>query len=35
MHEKAAALKSPEPMHSRDKLEAAHKEKSLDSLDGR
>lgn len=35
MHEKAAPLKSPEPMHGRDKLEASHKEKSLDSLDGR
>nr|XP_013800098.1 PREDICTED: GRAM domain-containing protein 2-like [Apteryx mantelli mantelli] len=34
MHEKAAPLKSPEPMHGRDKLEASHKEKSLDSLDG-
>ncbi|XP_068000422.1 GRAM domain-containing protein 2A isoform X1 [Melanerpes formicivorus] len=34
MHEKAAALKSPEPMHGRDKVEASHKEKSLDSLDG-
>lgn len=35
MHEKAAPLKSPEPMHGREKLEASHKEKSLDSLDGR
>ncbi|KAM9639005.1 GRAM domain-containing protein 2A isoform 1-T1 [Morphnus guianensis] len=34
MHEKAAPLKSPEPMHGREKLEASHKEKSLDSLDG-
>ncbi|XP_064013266.1 GRAM domain-containing protein 2A isoform X2 [Pogoniulus pusillus] len=34
MHEKAAPLKSPEPMHGRDKVEASHKEKSLDSLDG-
>uniref|UniRef100_A0A8B9MEU5 GRAM domain containing 2A n=1 Tax=Accipiter nisus TaxID=211598 RepID=A0A8B9MEU5_9AVES len=34
MHEKAAPLKSPEPMHGREKLEASHKEKSLDSFDG-
>lgn len=35
MHEKAASLKSSQPMHNREKLEASHKEKSLDSLDGR
>ncbi|KAM9375149.1 GRAM domain-containing protein 2A isoform 1-T2 [Phaethornis superciliosus] len=34
MHEKVSPLKSPEPMHGREKLEASHKEKSLDSLDG-
>ncbi|NXP41842.1 GRM2A protein, partial [Leiothrix lutea] len=34
MHEKAAPLKSPEPRHSREKLEVSHKQKSLDSLDG-
>uniref|UniRef100_A0A8B9IXA1 GRAM domain containing 2A n=1 Tax=Amazona collaria TaxID=241587 RepID=A0A8B9IXA1_9PSIT len=34
MHEKAAPLKSPEPMHGREKLETSHKQRSLDSLDG-
>ncbi|XP_039347457.1 GRAM domain-containing protein 2A isoform X3 [Mauremys reevesii] len=34
VHEKAAALKSSELMHSQEKLEASHKEKSLDALDG-
>ncbi|XP_019388813.1 PREDICTED: GRAM domain-containing protein 2 isoform X4 [Crocodylus porosus] len=34
MHEKAASLKSSQRTHNREKLEASHKEKSLDSLDG-
>ncbi|XP_050824364.1 GRAM domain-containing protein 2A isoform X3 [Gopherus flavomarginatus] len=34
VHEKAASLKNSELMHSQEKLEASHKEKSLDALDG-
>ncbi|XP_043349900.1 GRAM domain-containing protein 2A [Dermochelys coriacea] len=34
VHEKATSLKSSELMHSQEKLEASHKEKSLDALDG-
>ncbi|XP_067412096.1 GRAM domain-containing protein 2A isoform X1 [Emydura macquarii macquarii] len=34
VHERAASLKSLELMHSQEKLEASHKEKSLDALDG-